>query len=329
VEERTIKVTINQRHDAVIDRVVRAVERCWVRWKQELNIAGVRLDKQGGVCIPAGLVPSLAQELGRDGYEVAVQDEREHNLGPDKDTIEQSEGPDRRYLEALRSNPQGVVEVGGDKDLISKIALLGQLYPGARVIVAVPTRKLAWKVRGALQKESGTTVGLVTAKTRRPGKHICVCTYRSLAKLPRREESILAVMEAERAPDRVGAYLDSEQLFERVYGLVHAGVTLDEVAALKLKGLAGEVIHATGGTTNRARVLVVKSPPLAEKVKGRGVQRKRRMYWQNRGRNRLVAKVALAFAKKLDSGETRGITRANAAPFRRSWRKQRALGATA
>ena len=33
-------------------------------------------------------------------------------------------------------------------------------------------------------------VGLVTARTRRPGKSLCVCTYRSLGKVNRTEESI-------------------------------------------------------------------------------------------------------------------------------------------
>jgi hypothetical protein len=298
VEERTVKVVINKEHVAVIDRAVQAVERCWQRWKQELDIAGVSLDGHGDVCIPAGLVPTLAQELDRDGYKVEVQDQREDSLETDEKVIHLAEGPARRYLEALRNHPLGVVEVTGDKDLINKVALLGELYASARVVVAVPTRGLAWKVREELQKESGTTVGLVTAKSRRPGARYTVCTYRSLEKLPRREKNILVVVEAERALDRVVKSLTGKQLFQRVYGMVYTGVTFDEISEMRLKALTGEVIRAASGRTCRARVLMVKSPPLAEKVKGRGLQRKRRMYWENRARNRFAAKIALAFAEK-------------------------------
>jgi hypothetical protein len=42
-----------------------------------------------------------------------------------------------------------------------------------------------------------------------------------------------------------------------------------------------------------------------------------------------VCRRVLGNYHDLDSGETQAITRGKLAPFRRSWRKQRALGATA
>jgi hypothetical protein len=290
-------VVIGKGHIAATGDVARAVERCWERWGVWALLPGGRIDQRGRFRFPAGLVPELVRELERDGYRVEVADRRRDDLNADAREMEQAQGADRRYLEALARNPVGVVEVTGHTELVARVAQLAALYPGARVVVAVPTRKRAWKVWERLGEELGGPVGLVTAQGTRPGRRCTVCTYQSLGKVKGREESILVVVEAERAVHRVAEYAVGERAYARVYGFVYAGVTRDGDADLGLRVLAGEVIHAVPSTAAVARVLMVESPALPTKVGGRGLGRKRRAVWGNRPRNRLVARVAQALCE--------------------------------
>lgn len=293
-DSRRIRIAIDRGHIAVADLVGRAWERCWRRWAQQVGLPGVRPDRRGRLWFPAGLVPEAVRELEGDGYRVEVQDLRRDVLDADRTVIGGAEGADRRYLEAVAAHPLGVVEVADDAEMVSRIAQLVRLYPGARVIVAVATRRAAWALWRALGGHLGEAVGLVTAKTRRPGRRCAVCTYRMLARHADRSRAVLVIVEAERALRSVAAYAAGEGAYPRVYGVVYAGVTLDEVTDLRLRALAGEVIHAAPAPAAPARVMMIPSPSTPTRASGRGLHRKRRAVWENRPRNRLVARVARA-----------------------------------
>ena len=293
-DSRTIRIVIGKGHVAVTDSMVQAVERCWELWKVQTHLFGVRLDQHGRFRFPAGLVPSLLNELEKDGYRIELVGRSSDDCGADTQLVGQAQGTDRRYLEAVLSNRIGVVEVNDTEKLVTRIAQLISLYPAKKVVVAIPTRKRVWKVWQTLGELLGEPVGLVTAKSRRPGRRCVVCTYRTLSQLPVREDSILVVADAERATDDVARFTVGKCAYTRVYGLIQAGITRDEIADLRLKALAGEVIFTVGGGKNRARVLLVSMPTVVKSIKGHGLRYKCRTVWQNRTLNRLVARLANA-----------------------------------
>src|SRR5262249_34747767 len=150
----------------------------------------------------------------------------------------------RRYLAALASTRLGVVEVRDGGELLSRLHQLATVFPASPVVVAVPTRKTAWRIMRSLAEVLGEPVGLVTARSRRPGRRCTVCTYRSLARVRGRDRAVLAVVEAERAAPAAAPYALGEGAPARVYGFVYAGVSRDEFSDLHLRALAGEVIHS-------------------------------------------------------------------------------------
>ena len=227
-DSRTIRIVIGKGHVAVADSRVQAMERCWELWRIQARLPGVRLDQHGRFRFPAGLVPSLLNELEKDGYRIELVDRRTDDCGADTQIVEQAEGADRRYLEAVLSNRIGVVEVNDTEEIGTRIAQLISLYPAKKVVVAVPTRKRVWKVWQTLGELLGEPVGLMTAKSRRPGRRCVVCTYRTLSRLPVREDSILVVADAERSTDDVARFTVGKCAYTRVYGLIQAGITRDD-----------------------------------------------------------------------------------------------------
>lgn len=298
---RTIQIAIDANHVAVVNEVVQAVERCWRRWG-EAQLPGLRVDRQGGVRCPAGLVPDLVRELEADGYRAEVCDRR-HTLVVDGEVLQTAAGADRRFLEAVALAPLGIVEVRDARDLVDRVALLAEMYPAAHLVLAVVTRRSAWEMWKMLRGTMGElAVGLLSAKTRRPGRRCTVCTYRSLARVRQRDHAILVIEAAERATDAVVPFTSGARAYARVYGTVYAGVPRDETTALRLRALAGEVIYAMPGTTAPARVLLVAAPSVPPTGAKHGSQR-RRQIWENRPRNRLVARLALA----LRDGDVDGL----------------------
>jgi hypothetical protein len=119
VEERTVRVVIDEGHVASVDRVVQAVERCWTRWQTGPALPAPHFHQHGGLRLPAGLVPELVRELERDGYRVEVDDRRRDDLDADAQVLEQAQGADRRYLEAVARSRVGVVEVADHRELVN------------------------------------------------------------------------------------------------------------------------------------------------------------------------------------------------------------------
>jgi hypothetical protein len=64
-------------------------------------------------------VPELVRELERDGFRVEVDDRRRDGLDADAQVLEQAQGADRRYLEAVARSRVGVVEVADHRELVN------------------------------------------------------------------------------------------------------------------------------------------------------------------------------------------------------------------
>lgn len=289
-----IVVTIEPGHVAQVDRVVQAVERCWRRW-QAAQVPGVGMGQDGVLRFPVGLVPMLLRELARDGYRVDVHDLRSDNFEVDMALVGEMMGSDRRYSEALVHRSHGLIEVLDHSESIIRISQLRALFPQAQVVVAVPTRKVAWQIQQALSAVSHQPVALLTAHAQTLGHHCVVCSYAMLGRVVCPERSILVLVEAERAVQAVAASTSGSRPYSRVYGYVYAGVSRDAAAELRLTALAGEVLYATPTTTTPGRVLMIPAPSASMSPRGRGLQRKRQTIWKNRPRNRRVAQVARVF----------------------------------
>jgi hypothetical protein len=290
-----IRIIIDSQHVAVVDRTVKAVHQCWEWLKMRSNLSSVWFGRDGLMRFPAGLVADVVRALEADEYRVTICDCRPTLFPVAESMIEKAEGADRRFLSAVANSFTGVVEFENQSELVHRLVQIVALCPTSQLIIATPTRKRAgwlWKSLGEALKRPA---GLVTAKRNEMNDRCVVCTYKSLAKITAAPNSVLAIVDVEQAGDTLAQYAVGDRAFRRVYAFLGDFAALnDETMALRIQALAGEAIYSVAFRSARGRVLMISAPKPHNKSTGNGLQRKRRMIWKNRARNRFISQIAMA-----------------------------------
>jgi hypothetical protein len=264
-----------------------------------------RRDPKGDLWVPAGLVPLAVRKLEEAGLRVRVEyryalDERAR---PSDAVLNTATGPGRDFLAAAAREPRGVVEARGAADVVRLVASLCRLFPRARIMSAlnVSLKKLR-RLRRRLQRAGAGQVD-VLGYYRWPqegGRLLCSLAHLGdSAKARHHDFDVVVLPEALQALAPEHTYALTRLPHQRVYGFVPVGAALSGRARLKLQALVGPVIHRSPDPRGDPAEVVVHwcVPPWAPPAEGvTALERKRRTFWLNDGRNDLIARVAAAFS---------------------------------
>jgi hypothetical protein len=133
--------------------------------------------------IPTGLVPAVADRLREAGIDVSIRDHRK--FGPAHKTSRRvwadSNGDDRRLLQAVKRHPLGQIEMSGTAAMIKQIHLIRRYFPKARILIVVATGDSARYLRRELGKLAEDGVKLKTGLWPRRPPRCLITTYPPLA----------------------------------------------------------------------------------------------------------------------------------------------------
>ena len=260
------------------------------------------LDSRGGLQFPTGLVPRVAKKLGSMGYEVVITDHRQFppQGQPDAIVYARSAGSRRRFYAAIAEYPLGRIEARNVKDVVTRIVELYRLFPEAKIVVGVATRKRARGLWWLLTESLGEPVGREWGEARRFKARITISTFAYFNAFDPREVDVLLLPDADEVVGETAKkhipVLTTQ--VKRVYAFEPPNHRASDAERLSIEAMAGEVIHRIGNSA--AQVQVSACPvTLPLRVNGlEGLERKRRGLWNNARRNALVGRVARAVAAR-------------------------------
>lgn len=308
-DDRLVNVIITEDHLAVMEPAVRLPEvLLQSRRKQfvadgplghrevETKVVFHDIDCKGRLVFPAGLLPRMRRVLREHGYRVVVEDRRKAGtrLLVDDGVLGERGSKASELLAAFAREPLGQVEVNTDEDSLEKMLILVQLFPEARIVAAVATRKEAWRHWRKLEVEFKETVGLAVSGTLREGKRLMVGTFQSIPRKMAGKCDILLLPQGEESTGEKACEMVVEMRFKRRYAFVRPQRRADWLVQLRLEQIAGEVIHRLKKPRVPVRVLVLPTPSCVSGIYKTPLERKQALYWHNTARNEYVAKVAQA-----------------------------------
>jgi hypothetical protein len=264
-----------------------------------------RRDADGALWVPAGLVPLAVRKLEEAGLRVRVEyryalDERARPSDP---VLNAATGPDRDFLAAVAREPRGVVEARGAADVVRLVATLCRLFSRARILSALNVgREEMLLLRRRLQRAGAGHIDIL-GYYRWPqegGRLLCSLAHLGdSAKAKHHDFDVVVLPEALQVLAPEHTYALTRLPHQRVYGFVPVGAALSGRARLKLQALVGPVIHRSPDPRGDPAEVVVHwcqppwAPPAGDVT---ALERKRRTFWLNDGRNDLIARVAAAFS---------------------------------
>jgi hypothetical protein len=306
--DRLVDVVVTQDHVAVMDPAVPILEPV-LHYRRKSYTAGgplgyqeveedvdlFEVDIKGRVCFPAGLLFRVRRVLHEHGYRVRIKDQRVSGprLQVDHDALDGADDGNKPLIRAIAREPLGRIEAHADEDAMEKMLLVARLFPDARVVVAVPTKKEAWKIWRGLEERLDGRVGLAVAGTHREGRWL-VSTFGSVPRGMAYTYDILLLPHGEESTGEKACAMVAGMSFERVYAFVRPQRRPDMLAELRLEQMAGPVIHRAKKPRVPVRVMMLPTPDCEVASYQSALERKRTLYWRNKKRNEYVAEVAEA-----------------------------------
>jgi hypothetical protein len=284
--------------------------------RAEHNVEVAAFDFRGRLAIPAGLLTRCCAELAANGYQVEVEDCRRFGLRfeVDEQFVAEADSDVKPLLEAMTREPLGQVEVRGFADAVEKTVLVHRIFSKARLVVALATKRQAWRFWRSLEDVLDERVGLRCAGHRRAGTRCWVTTHQQLGDVAAKAH-ILLLPDAGGLAGDVAVRAVAEAGVPRVYAFVPvpAGAHLDRRTRIRLEGMAGPVIHRLRPRRAGVSVLLIKTPGGVKlTAKGEtGLARKRSAYWGNKSRNKAVVAAVRAFLK----GDAKELRRLGLVPL--------------
>lgn len=253
--------------------------------------------------IPTGLVPAVADRLRDAGLQVEVNDRREFGPAhkPSKQVWMESDGDDRRLLQAVKRHPLGQIETSSTTAMIQQMHLIHQFFSEAKILIVVATRKSAWKLWQELRRFVRSAVRLKSGSWPRRPPPILVTTYPPLASCDPEQWDIILLPNAEHATqDRFSGVMNAFIATPyRCYSFVRPGQQMGRRSRIRLEAISGQVIYEVEPGRPAMEVLWVQPPQQdPSRCERRTLEWKRTAYWHNEVRNQLIAEAAQAFATK-------------------------------
>ncbi|MBI1248164.1 hypothetical protein GC197_10035 [bacterium] len=256
----------------------------------------------GRLVIPTGLVSKLTERLALQGIAVEIDDRREY---PKQQVmplaVPQSCDPiDSLRLHAIRGNPLGQIEVEDSSETYDWIALILRVFPKAKVLIAVPTKRKAWRLQQELQGRV-PKASIQIKKTGWPAKppHCLIANSAFLASCPNEKFDIVLLPTTSVVSH--STWLSGMHGFikapYRLYGFVERGTTFSKYEEIVWESVSGPVIHQRRAPA--AEVLWLPAPHWNVTDHDRRTQEwKHAVYCKNDRRNEFIAGVGNAFARQ-------------------------------
>lgn len=272
----------------------------------EFALHDLRLGKQAS--FPTGFVPRVVRVLKRHGYHVRIIDHREFGkrFAVDEHILQNGEPESLLFPKIIQKNPLGQIEVAGRKDLIEAMRSVILLYPKARVLIPVGTKKIANEICDKLNAVAmDFSVGLRGRRWPNPPPRCLICMFSAIDAFCTKGWDIILLPDVEGATSEVGARAMAQfngrwdQEAHRVYSFFQRGERLDRVDRIRLEAMSGPVICRVSPTDAKVQVLWLPTPrcPAVDWNVPR-LTFKRAAYWHNDRRNDYVAAVARAVANR-------------------------------
>jgi hypothetical protein len=254
--------------------------------------------------VPAGLVPRVREILVNAGRRVEV---RNHRRLPERCEAVNNTWPDglsaddEAVLAAVRSHLLGQLVVGNQKEVLRAVELICRLWPEAIILIPVATLDEMRALYEALRARLDGDVCMAHGRNWSRSSNRVICTYSSLESCDYDGVDVVIFTEPTTAYNlKVSRAVGGLEYPHLRYALRQECQRLDPAEELLLEGICGPTVY-------RSPTLPREPDPvqviLADAHLGYGragetaVERKRRHYWHNDARNRVIAEVATALAE--------------------------------
>lgn len=302
-----VRIEIREPHVAIIDPI-ESVEHLFTRPLREFEP-----DLQFGFCeneapecfaqrhrgrlaFSAGYVPRVVKHLEDEGYEVDVDDRRPtaKDLGASRSVREAASGRHRDWLEAVRDQPLGQIEIRNEQDAVDYCVLVAKYFSDCRIVVAVPSKALVYKYADRLGCELGEGVDARASnfKISKVVTRVSVSTYFYIRK-DRFDILLLPYARSVLAADAHYLVLRQHRDVARRYVMTPLNRKRDAYDEWRLEEIAGPVI----GSPVAQRPLIAAMLPVPKCRIGRATTpegRKRQLFACNETRNGWIADLATA-----------------------------------
>ena len=264
----------------------------------------LRTDHRNRLCFSPGLVPYVTRSLQELGLTAQVRDLRKESkaLNANGRAFERADELQQRVGEAISGNFRGQLALRNEDELMRSLAITCRLFPRANTLILTATLQQAKDICRALRTLTPYRVRLARGKWSFDAgdvrRRIVVCPYTYIPH-PRYWQLVLFAdaqsMTGAGASGRIETMLRGKQ---RVYAFRSADFQPGHHDNLLLQAVAGPLIYSSAIPRADVRVMVcpVDSLPRAEDLKG--LERKRKAIWANDWRNRVIAAIADAMARK-------------------------------
>jgi hypothetical protein len=257
--------------------------------------------------IRRGLVEIVVAALQGAGYRVSIQDRRVYVPAPPGSRFELDTAylvslppEDRQLLLSVSREPQGVIEVAKSGEVAWWVEMLGRLYPRARTLIPVATRKEIKRLHRELCIPFGEDIKTVQSWAWRPKDRLLVCSLQILGACNIWDWDMILVPNALHAlaPSHVQAIRTMENKIRYVF--LPADRRLSHAQRLRLHCLCGPTLYRVPARqAAKADVQVFWCvPPWSPPVHADSpLARKRAAYWHHDQRNQTLAELAVAFCE--------------------------------
>ena len=260
--------------------------------KAAVSMAGV--DRDGDVCIVAGLVPRVVAALNRNGitYELVDRRQWDERLEVDPDVLDHDIDAEQ-MIRAVNRHSAGQLIMKSPKDAMPWMAAICRLYSRAKVLIMVGTLKRAWQIWRGLQEYLGSEVAFYKNK-HFADIRVVVTTFRTLKLdadvilLPEPKQAI-----GDRASDIISLLGKRPN---RVYAVLQPHDRFSDRQQLKLEALAGPVIFDARTRQVPAYVSMMDAYSAPAVDEGDALTWKRTAYWRNDRRNDAIAAIGTGAA---------------------------------
>jgi hypothetical protein len=258
------------------------------------------LHEQDAVSVRAGLVPLVVERLRAKGLQVTARNR--YNLDPRAAPHPQVLGAsagDRDFLATLAREPRGLIETSSGAELVQRLALMAQLFPLARMMIAMNgSRATQRQLRRDLQRAGAGKVHLLQTYDWpwQGGRLLChLGQFAASTEARDRDFDVVVVANAFQAV--APAYHEAllRLNMHRVYGFLPCSQPLTRRNCLELQALVGPLLWRSPARAAAPVTVYWCQPPWTPRLASvNALQRKRIAYWHNDARNALIAKIARA-----------------------------------
>lgn len=327
-----VKIIIGHLHLAVVDPPLADLIPLLVSHRKQVDVGGPTgvnvvetsiamsvIDIRGRIGISAGLLPRIVAFLEDRGHRCEIVDLRNFpELLIDEDFVTDVSNPKwLDLLSAIRRNFLGQIEVAHGRSVSETLGVIARAFSQARIAIAVPTRKSAYRIWRSQREEYDVPAGLAVGPVVANRHRVVVGTFQSI---PEFAEAALREQKLQQGLIKDADYSNTSwDMLVFPFGELSIGSTAcdcvsrchpsrrfafirphrrrDQLVEERLEQIAGSVIHQVGHERAAIRCLLVPNSNCSVRSNAKSPREfKALLYWRNRERNRHIALLAKAIA---------------------------------